>query len=64
MTIRINSVYVVDKGPRLGPPQDQDGDILGDLGKYAIHGTLFFDEGFNCTLSSILPHVFKIYIFQ
>jgi hypothetical protein len=48
MTIRINSVYLVDKRPKLGPPQDQDGDILGDLGKYTIHvyGTLSFDEGF------------------
>ena len=66
MTIRINSVYLVDKRPKFGPPQDQDGDILGDLGKYAIHvyGTLSSDEGFHCTLNSILPHDLKKYTFH
>ena len=50
MTIRINSVYLVDKRPKLGPPKDHfHGDILGDLGKYTIHvyGTLSLRKVFT-----------------
>ena len=50
MTIRINSVYLVDKRPRLGPPKDHfHGDVLVDLGKYTIcvYGTLSLTKVFT-----------------
>ena len=50
MTIRINSVYLVDKRPRFGPPKEHlHGDVLVDLGKYTIcvYGTLSLAKVFT-----------------
>ena len=50
MTIRINSVYLVDKRPRFGPPKEHTyGDVLVDLGKYTIcvYGTLSLTKVFT-----------------